>query len=242
MIHIKHINEYNNDNLYHKITRDEWSSNGKGINVSDDVYKTVDNYVRSAIENYKENKAGYSYIEKLVSVKDYSFIRITSEYSFIYIKQLDDEYFDISVDDNYYKCDTVQGVINFLKGESWDKRYKKTNESNSEPLYKEIDHNMYSKLTSDSKSFDEDTYNKFVDKYNAADISTSNDPLRIIILNSEDYRAYIWYLDDEYFTVCIREYEDTHSWDYSSPRKYIESYYKCDQMDGVIQLLDTMDF
>jgi hypothetical protein len=106
MKHLKHINEYNTDVLYHKIFHSEFHKlRLECIKITTKTYN-----------NILENNIG-----KLEMVNDYV-VAVIDKGNDIDIYQLDDDYYLVRFTNlgnmpamfEYYKCDTIEGLIQLI--------------------------------------------------------------------------------------------------------------------------------
>jgi hypothetical protein len=119
MRHLKHINEYSSsDILYYKISEDEWSDYiiEKGIDFSSEAEQQIHKYVTPRYLNVK--------LVEYINNREYgpnqgktiTRLWLTTWHNYyIHIYQLEDEYFVLHFRNEEYKCDTIQGLIQFLR-------------------------------------------------------------------------------------------------------------------------------
>ena len=121
---MKHLKLYkifeSSNDLFHEISDIEFSLlvREQGINVENDVINYLKNYVDKSskystiisIENDIYTNVGNKKIYRL-------YIQTVDKHN-IYVYQLLDEYFVISMRFKYYKCDELKGVIQFLESYS----------------------------------------------------------------------------------------------------------------------------
>jgi hypothetical protein len=108
---------------------------------------------------------------------------------------------------------------------------KPLNEYNNDKLYHKITISEYNSMVEKSTYMEPKAFTTLSDKFDIT--KGSNDRyVTAVTFNRSDRSINIWQLEDEYFAVCIKN---------NNPAKYYElETYKCDSIEGVIQLLNNI--
>ena len=230
MKHIKSINEYNKS-LYNKITFYEYmelSTTMVRTSYYSEIYKQLSKLGKIQLKDLATNNnlglASVNYI-KLISLND-----------IIKVVQLEDEYYLVvqyqyAQNENYYKCDQVDGVIELINN-----LYNNINESKVERLYKQIPNAEYRNLKSNSIKISKSDeifktiYNEYHYDFNKVELSDFN---TLINIENGGEEINIYKLPDEYYLVSeIIPYHEI-TLDASDG----VNYYLCDELKGVMNLL-----
>jgi hypothetical protein len=229
MRHIKSINEYNKS-LYNKITFYEYmelSTTMVRTSYDSEIYKQLSKLGKIQLKDLATNNnlglASVNYIKLILN-------------DVIKVVQLEDEYYLVvqyqyAQNENYYKCDQVDGVIELINN-----LYNNINESKVERLYKQIPNAEYRNLKSNSIKISKSDeifktiYNEYHYDFNKVELSDFN---TLINIENGGEEINIYKLPDEYYLVSeIIPYHEI-TLDASDG----VNYYLCDELKGVMNLL-----
>lgn len=118
MKYLKDLNTFSiklnesNDRYYQEMTRSEYFDR-KRIDISESEFLKVKKDLRKEL-----------YDVKLVVYNHINEIYISYSFGFITVKKVDDDWFLVRIDNIYYKCDQIDGLMNLIEDNHKFKRKK----------------------------------------------------------------------------------------------------------------------